>query len=112
MRSKEIICSLIIAATLSSCGKEMDEGLLQICDRLSHAEIIEDGEEECIFSGVWDYQGAIYTVCECCNCNKLAFIVGCDGSQLCPTEDGGQDQACRDRFYQDAALLFTVRDSL
>jgi len=112
MRIRGILTTLIFAAILSSCNKDSDEGLLQICDRLSNAEIIEDGEEECIFSSVWDYQGSIYTVCECCNCNKLSFIVGCDGSQLCPAEDGGQDQACRDQFYQEAELIFTVRDSL
>jgi len=95
---------------LVSCSKKANEKSLQSCERLMDAEIIT--EEECTFSRVFEFQGELYSVCECCNCNKISNAVACDGESLCPSDDPTENRECMDRFFMGAEFLFNIRDSL
>jgi len=91
---------------LGACkGEENVQFIIDDCDILTNVKVLTQKEREmaCIYNDVYRWNGNIYTVCECCVCDKWAVAVDCSGQELCYfTEE------CMIDFYRSAAYLFSV----
>ena len=87
--------------------KEMKQSSAVIgdCTSLADRAIVLEAEKSntCFYLEVYRYQSAIYTLCECCVCDKAPMATNCEGEPLCDFTEN-----CMRDFYANAKYLFTV----
>ncbi len=77
-----ILCQILI---FSSCSKDqLETPAVNHCSTLADAKrlTLEERANACIYSDIFIYQDKIYTICECCVCDKIYQIVDCEGNDL------------------------------
>lgn len=87
-----------------ACNKNKTSPSLEDCSSLVGFKILTETEKQnaCHYLDVYVYQAAIYTICECCVCDKEALIIGCEGNIL-------KNVSYAD-FYAGAQYLFAVQE--
>lgn len=91
---------LFLATVQISCSKVdiNTEGCTSIEDKMSLTK--KDLETTCWYNEVYSFNNEIYTVCDCCDCDKAPMAIDCSGEPLCDwTED------CMVDFYDYAELI-------
>ncbi len=105
MKLLSILFTCLILSCFACKGDEAINAVLEGCTTLTDSVIVPEGEKSntCFYLEVYRYQSAIYTLCECCVCDKFPMAANCEGESLCDfTED------CMSDFYANAKYLFTV----
>jgi len=97
----------IISLLFLFCTACADKELIAIedCTTLNNVKRISEAEkgEVCIYLQVYRYQSEIYTVCECCVCDKAPMAVNCENLSLCEFPED-----CMIDFFADADYLYSV----
>lgn len=99
----------IILTTLLSCSTE-DES--KICELTSEWEIVEEevALTSCYHFEIYEYKGKLYSLCNCCICDKLAIPTNCEGESLCGACNSGSwcDELsdCLSDFNTEATFLY------
>lgn len=97
------ICLYILS--FSSCDKLENEEQFEDCSFISNAIIISESVREmtCTYERVYQKDGKLFSICECCNCDKIARINNCSGEDIC-----ANDSDCTSNFIEDADYLFSI----
>lgn len=97
---KHFTWALISIMMVLSCQKT--DSLIEDCQRIEDKKGLskKDLESICTYNFVYTYNNETYTVCECCDCDKVPMAVDCNGEQLC---DWGED--CMIDFFEEAELI-------
>ena len=93
---------LLVSIFFMSCKKNTPtDELLDQCFALEDMERIDEADLDCIYNMVFLYKDNIYSVCECCVCDKWVMAYDCNSDMLC---DFGEN--CMVDFFQKAEFLF------
>ncbi len=101
----KILFFLSLLAICSACNKNRTSPHLKDCTNLEAFKILTETEKQnaCHYLDVYLYQSAIYTICECCVCDKAPPIVDCEGNIL--------ENISYSEFYEASEYLFAVQES-
>ena len=101
-----VIIPMSLLCFASCSDDELFRRTLEECEILKNFEIIREDEKSsvCIYNNVFRYQSEIYTICECCVCDKEYYIIDCDGNLFYEDDDDYSVD-----FYQNAVYLFAVK---
>ena len=105
MKIRHFFLLTLLMICFACSEKEEVKVVLEDCTALVESKVISEAEKSntCFYWEVYRYQSAIYTLCECCVCDKAPIATSCEGKPLCDfTED------CMRDFYDNAEYLFTV----
>jgi len=106
MNLRPFLCIVLFFIFCTGCA---DKELMDIedCTKLNNTKRLSEAEKQdaCIYLQVYRYQSEIYTVCECCVCDKVAMAVDCDNLPLCEFMEG-----CMVDFFEDAEYLYSVEE--
>ncbi len=95
---------LLIVGTSCSQNQEVN-AIFKDCTILADTKILSEAAKSntCIYLEVYRYQSEIYTLCECCVCDKASMAINCEGEPLCDFSEN-----CLVDFYREADYLFSV----
>ena len=104
-----IFGSILFCLTFSSCCEDyVPKEIAEECPMIAGAEIFNTKSVDlCFFSYVYRYKGKIYTVCNCCICDKAGIPSDCDGNLLCEISEPCPELQ---EFNAEAEFLFTISD--
>lgn len=95
---------ILVAGTSCSQNQEVN-AIFTDCPALADTKILLEADKSntCIYLEVYRYQSEIYTLCECCVCDKAPMAINCEGKLLCDFSEN-----CMVDFYGEADYLFSV----
>ena len=99
-----LLISLLILCF--ACGdKDISPEVLEDCPSLATTKIIseKDKENTCFYLEIYEYQSEIYTICECCVCDKFSPPINCNGASICESIAN-----CMTDFWAVARYLYSV----
>lgn len=104
--SQLLLFSLLLILCYTCSKKEKLNAHISDCPIIADAEILTETERqnECLYLEVYRYLGEIYTLCECCFCDKQPIITDCEGQPLC-----GEENTCWLDFVEKREYLFCVK---
>jgi len=108
MKKLLLLSSLIVA--LNGCSNSSQEAVE--CILWSEWKLVSEKKalETCSHFLIYEYRGQVYTVCECCTCDKLGPPINCDGESVCPFDpfdlDVDEYSQCLVQFYEEAEFKF------
>lgn len=103
------LLSFLLACLIFCCaackGDDAISAVIEDCTSLLDRVIVSEAEKSntCFYLEVYRYQSVIYTLCECCLCDKAPIAINCEGEMLCDFTEN-----CMGNFYDNAEYLFTV----
>lgn len=104
-----LIYLLSLFLVFLSCSKKQEvTPTIENCQSLLDAKVLtlEERANTCIYIDVFSYQGNLYTICECCVCDKVYQALDCNGEDLFKTSPNViQD------FQKNAEYLFSVEEN-
>ena len=86
----------------TSCSKDQS-AMVDDCELIEGATILEGEERPCIYNDVYLYQGEKYVVWHCCVCDYIVMAVDCLGAELCDYTEN-----CMIDFFQNATYLYST----
>jgi len=105
MKVRPILLVYLILGCFACTQHKEVEVIFEDCATLVDAQILPEAEKSntCIYLEVYRYKSEIYTLCECCVCNKVPMAIDCDGEPLCDWLEN-----CMLDFYVEAEYLFSI----
>lgn len=97
-----LLSSMIL---FGACTGKENEQFTDRCEKFIGAKMltIKERKEACVYNDIYQLNGKIYTICYCCNCNKIFMAIDCEEKFLC---DWAEE--CMTDFFINAEYLFTV----
>lgn len=105
MKIGQFFLLTLLVICFACSEKEEVKAVIEDCTTLADRVVVSEGDKSntCFYLEVYRYQSAIYTVCECCVCDKAPIAINCEGQALCDFTEN-----CMGDFYKEADYLFSV----